>query len=639
MKAFSIEDAREKALDYLYKYQKTKDISYLEKAMHLDNTNPIIIFQYLSYLKNTNREKYELEVNRYKYFLDEKYCSDLKIDYINHKEDLFSLIKAIQEIKSNNLLDVQPIRDALQINYSRNDKNLLSPKSGERINNLPLTDIDSDVIFYLSLKIKFGDHLYSLADFKFNDENYDKVDEDEEDGDDDENEINNENNANRDKVNKSYIEQHQKSNKKDISMNEDKKDESNMINEHTQNEIVTDETNKINRLDKNEILRYKDKNEMNNKINDNKNCLNNAQNESSDDNKQEIIFFKNLVSFLKIYSEIIKFFLKKNEKLLVYKIVNALDKEYLYDFNIDILKGVNFYLKEMKLNEKEFKDKTGILYNYLNNVDKEFNINNGMDKYKNLFFNLLEGILKSNCIKQLLENTKDHHNDKDNIISIDDNYIKYIKDNLMFFRFFNTNLYGVTIVSNGKIIINEDFRETKLPFKIAELVNFSIWIITSLHESISHLLKDYYYYLTNFKISDESPKKICRNKEIIDEEGGKLFEKILFSSNPYLFLIDLLYILDIKNWDKNLDDFVDYFNSKKRKRFIKKGIKDKKALKKLGLSKEFLKLLSEFGITEEGLLNIKCDTIIFFRKTYTPIFINLFEMKCLTHRTEKLFQK
>ena len=61
------------------------------------------------------------------------------------------------------------------------------------------------------------------------------------------------------------------------------------------------------------------------------------------------------------------------------------------------------------------------------------------DKFQSLFFEIMEKILTSNCMKQLVSELKNHNRDNNNLITIDDNYLDYIKKNLLFDQFFDQN--------------------------------------------------------------------------------------------------------------------------------------------------------------------------------------------------------
>ena len=171
----------------------------------------------------------------------------------------------------------------------------------------------------------------------------------------------------------------------------------------------------------------------------------------------------------------------------------------------------------------------------------------------------------------------------------------------------------MTNVKELKTLINIDYRKTELSHKYTLLFNFCIWIITGLHEYIGHLLKQYYYYSSNFIISNESPKiKIIKNiqkkekvgkekeknesrnlkekeekendKSKIDEEEkdeeeeeheeeyeeGFQVKKLLFGELDHIYFCDIMYILNIKNWEKNLNEFTAFFTSKKRGKTLKK---------------------------------------------------------------------
>ena len=165
MKANSIIDAKKEAKSYLKQYLEKKDSS-LKKALLLDNTNASILFEYLYNLKNNNQSEFLNEEKKYKYFLDINSCFKLGISYINHKEDISYLLEAVQKISSDDLLNVKVVKDALEKKYPKEDKEILEQTGDKRLNNLPLDDLDNDILFFLSIKIRLGKHLYSLAYFQ-----------------------------------------------------------------------------------------------------------------------------------------------------------------------------------------------------------------------------------------------------------------------------------------------------------------------------------------------------------------------------------------------------------------------------------------------------------------------------------------
>jgi len=144
------------------------------------------------------------------------------------------------------------------------------------------------------------------------------------------------------------------------------------------------------------------------------------------------------------------------------------------------------------------------------------------DKFKELFFYLIEKILKSRCIKELIINLKTHHNDNEDIIQIDNNYIEFIKKNTIFTEFFDFNLFGITSVRNLKTFINIEYKDSQLDNELTLLFNFCICIITGVYEYIGHLLKDYYYYSSNLKITKY---KVYEIKKGVKEKQNKFEEK------------------------------------------------------------------------------------------------------------------
>ena len=534
MKANSIIDAKKEAKSYLKQYLEKKDSS-LKKALLLDNTNASIIFEYLYNLKNNNQSEFLNEEKKYKYFLDINSCFKLGISYINHKEDISYLLEAVQKISSDDLLNVKVVKDALEKKYTKEDKEILEQTGDKRLNNLPLDDLDNDILFFLSIKIRLGKHLYSLAYFQL-----------------------------------------------------DLNDES------------------------------------------------------------QVLYFKKFASYFKIYSVILNHYLKTNERLLLFNLVNILDLENYFISDIESLTRLNYYIDQIKISDENLRQHSGILYEKLIRYhDENYPMKKFMDAYKPLFFETMEKILKSNCVKELVGILKEYLNDKENIISIDDNYINYIKNNIIFFPICCKYTYGMTLTLNGKIMINNEYRtDFNEADNVVELFNFTIWIITVIHEAIGHFLKDYFYYLTNFIISEKSPKDTSKEDKnqlkegeeeeeedsSFEDEGRRLIEKYLFSETDVFYLSDFLYILDINNWNKNVGDFARYFKSKKRTKIIKNKKILTDSLDSLNLSENCVALISKFGINKNELNSFKTNVGFRMKKTSHNPCIFLSERKCISHK-------
>ena len=518
MKAKTIEDAQNIAKNYFEEYKKKHNYSSLESALDMDNTSLSYIFEYLSYLKQNNISKFSDELKKYKFFLDEDSCDKLGTQYINHKDDILNLINALQNIDCDKLDITQlqnALKDILQKFYPKDDKEIIDQKSEKRINNLPLNNIENDVILFLTIKIVFGRHLYIFAYFEFNEDD-------------------------------------------------------------------------------------------------------------NDEKKSEIHHIKTSISYLKIYSEILKYHIMNNNKLLLFNLVNILD---LDDFSFGenhIPSRLHFFLKDLKVDDNRIKNLAGSLYSNLlgenNNIVKNINLN----EYKELFFETLENILNSKCIRQLVQKLKERHKDTNDVITSDNNYINYInyiKKNIIFFPFFNKNAFGLTITLNGKLIINDEFRNIQLRNEQVNLYNFCVWIVTGIHEAIGHFLKDYFYYLTRFVISEDSDDNSSGKAE-----DGDFIESILFP-NAGFYYCDVFYILDINNWNKNLNEFTSYFTSEKRNQIIENGFKSKDLS---NFSKEFNELLSKFNIEKILLIGHPAKAKISLKKIDSQVVLDFSERICVT---------
>jgi hypothetical protein len=133
--------------------------------------------------------------------------------------------------------------------------------------------------------------------------------------------------------------------------------------------------------------------------------------------------------------------------------------------------------------------------------------------------------------------------------------------------------------------------------------------------------------LTRFIISEESGSSDESSNDSL--EGGNIVEEYLFPNTKELYLSDILYILDITNWNKNLDDFSKFFSSNERKEIIEKGIKPKHIS---SLSKELINFLSKFGINKNDLYSYQTNISIRCKKFNAEPVIDLSKRICLSHR-------
>ena len=537
-KSNSISEAQEKAQSYLKEYIKKKDYSDLINALNLDNTNSLIIFEYLNYLKKNDENLFNKEVKRYKFYLDNESCSKLGIAYIDHKKDLFALIDSIQKVDTNDTFDLQCVKEALKKYYPKEDKKIMEAKNKKRVNNLPLNNLNDDIFFYLSIKVEFCKHLYLLINYK--------------------------------------VEQ-------DF------------------------EAKTLHRS----------------------------------------------ISYIKIYSYIIQSYLQKNERDVVFSLVQILDLADYFTKYTEPFERLYYFLNQTGISFKLVENNAKELYNKI--MENKHLKKVGDNKYNELYFQIIEGILKSNCIKQLVHELNIHNKDTTNLISIDKYYIKYIKNNLLFFPFFNGNNYGLTNTLNGKILINNVYKEVDCTSNEEKnLYNFCLWIITGVHEIIDHFLKDYYYYMTNYQISEESPKKLGTSPNVkgkVEEEEdeeeeddgndrekqGKAVEELLFKSISNIYLTDILYILSLDNWEKSLNEFSKYFVSDNRNNII--SAEEFYSKNGLDLNKQILDILSFFGISQEDLKWSKTNASIRCKRIKSQPFIDMSNKKCVVHMNRKKMLK
>ncbi len=537
--------AREEAIKQLNLYIKEQKEEYLQKSFELDNTNSNIIYSKLTNLNKKNEPRYKELSQKYRLFLNEEDARKLNISYVDHKKDVLEIFHSIQKMDPLQPKDIVILKESLYKYYPKEDKNILELDGKERINNLPLNLYDDDLMFFLKVKIKLGEHLYNFVDELFGA----------------------------------------------------------IIKEEKENEEEEEKDEEEEEKDKD----YKKKKEEN-----------------------AIYFYKSLVPYIKVYTEIILYYIIQNDKKLVYCLLSKVDFTLVTH---GAKKQVGYYLNKMKANYEEISNKTGFEVDSYKTFDysSEEKIYKLPDNYQQLFFETIEKILKSNCIKQLINELVTHHKDDKKIIIIDDNYIKYIKENILFHKFFDFDDYGFTNVIDGTIFINTHFNYVDcLQDNENQLFIFCLMIITGIHEIIGHFLKDYYYYSTKFYISDESPVKEGKK-----EEGGFLVEDYLFKKIKKIYISDVLYILDISNWDKNLYDFNQFFTSKLRENIITKGFD----LNTFTISEECAKLILNFNIKKENLDKIRTDVSVACRKknVNNSKYMQLSKTRCSNDKKNKNF--
>ena len=545
--------AKEEGCELINEYSKTKDKTYLQRAMDTDNTNSEVLYWYLD--DSSNKEKISL----YRNILNKDICDKLGVDYVNHKDCVISILESIRDINVEKL-DTEALKKSLEKNIPKDEINKYNLEKQNAINNIPF-NIEEENILYFIIKLDLGEKLYPI---------------------------------------------------------------------------------------------------VNNTIDNNDKCRN-----------LFIDIKKECLAYVRILAEIILYYIKNNKNEQVYRLLSII--KFNEEITEETTSKIAYYLKKINIIDiDEIEKRTGFSF-------KKFKISDvpkcpdDLANLKNIFFELIEKILKSKCIGDLVTELKEHHNDKKNIVKIDDNFIEYIKKNTLFFEFFRTKDFGVTNVMELKTFINIDYRTVKLRNnRINYLFNFCIWIISSLLEYVGHLLKDYYYYSTNFEISHKSPKK--RKNEIEnenkknlkekkednkkdnkekdknedkkeekeeeeeeeedeeEEEGGFLVEQLLFKGINQIYICDVLYILNIKNWEKNIKQFSKFFVSKERNNLIS----GKKKIKIDNIGKDLLKLIEKFNLKIEELVLVTPDTGMECRASNSLYYINC-PSGCGTHRKYNLF--
>ena len=362
--------------------------------------------------------------------------------------------------------------------------------------------------------------------------------------------------------------------------------------------------------------------------------------ENEEEKKYQIDAFEETISYLKVIVEIVLFYLQGNKKDIVYNLWNIIDLTERQSIPID--NQIKYNLNKIGKTMAQISKET--CYKFLTS---DFHVSDidifvyKFESYKSFYFTLMEKILKSNCITDLIIKMKEYHRDINNIIKIDNNFINFIKKNTIFYSFIRLKSFGITNVRELKTLINIDFRGMDIPYNCNILFLFCVLIITGLHEYIGHLLKDYYYYSTNFSIFEQSPKKKkkdesqFKNKELESEKGEtkeerkkgcEIVEEFLFNKITDISFRDVIYILDLSNWEKSLDEFAQYFKSEERKKLL-----NSEQSIKIDPSPNVLEILSIFNIKKLDLFFIRDNDLMTY-KNYTSIPLMKYNVGCGTHK-------
>ena len=252
--------AREEAKKQLALYINEPKEEYLQKAFDLDNTNSEIIYYKLNNLKKKDPPSYKDLSQKYKFFLNKDHAEKLNIPYIDHKADVLKIFNSIQKMNSSNPKDIIILKDSLYKHYPKEHKNILELEGKKRINNLPLNLYD-ELTFFLKVKIKLGENLFSFVDNLF--------------------------------------------------------------------EAIIVDKNEEEEIDYGEGVAIK--------------------------------LYKELVPYLKIYVEIILFYINKNDRKLVYCL---LSKVNFSSISVGAKQEVAYYLNKMNANFEEISKKTGFTFEY-----------------------------------------------------------------------------------------------------------------------------------------------------------------------------------------------------------------------------------------------------------------------------------
>jgi hypothetical protein len=166
--------------------------------------------------------------------------------------------------------------------------------------------------------------------------------------------------------------------------------------------------------------------------------------------------------------------------------------------------------------------------------------------------------------------------------------IKLIINNIRYF-IFHTDFHGLLTEGNLALYFNGDSYLVENDELLSKIFYLTENVKNNIHEIIGHMNIRFQYYLSKDKRysspKPEKPSKFAEQRN--GKEAGEFVEELLFGAmEDEIELTQMLYILDIKNYDKEIDDF--------RKEYI--SYKDTKIYP---ISPDFKDFLKQLGIDSE----------------------------------------
>lgn len=273
------------------------------------------------------------------------------------------------------------------------------------------------------------------------------------------------------------------------------------------------------------------------------------------------------------------------------------------------------------INSQEGEQLTSCLKYILNKIKSSIEISNIeteifeihiKDKYKYLSYKteihevlskFLKSIINTKCIRSMLQHF--FAKSQDLLFFLNSNFINHLLSHLTLQGLFNSDDLGYTdqIIDNITINISEKPKRIQSYIKANLFINIIICIITILHEGFGHYAQRYLYYISNGEINNKTDREYQIN---FDE--GYYVEQLLFGTSNMLNIEKILFLLEIKNWNLQYDEFSQKFNEINEDISIEERIRNNALIAKiLNINRcdidEFIYVFSKSGISFE--INMK----------------------------------
>ena len=283
---------------------------------------------------------------------------------------------------------------------------------------------------------------------------------------------------------------------------------------------------------------------------------------------------------------------------------DKIDEDYLSNNLLTIqyknktinINGNNFYFLDGDEYMDDLINENAYSFEYLKTIKFPLFMNKELNDDYNSF---VKDILKSKVTLEYINSFKNIPFSYESIFT--DKIIEEIKSNTFWVKFPIENLHGITNRNTYTIFLNKNITEDN-KYKKSNILASKV--ITSAHEDCNHIIR-LILAINDYKISKTTPKNMeLYNNEKFNEiskkwgDQGDMWENILFGEKiNRIFIMGSLVILDIKNYQSNINDLKDNFQNYNKK-FPIEDINKRIKLIKNNTKNKLIKYIMKFNVKD-----------------------------------------